>query len=48
MLAPISASQVERVSSGFHHSLGGRRGEGTSFFTQLIKVPFLSVFAFCL
>lgn len=48
MLAPISANQVERVSSGFHHSLGGRRGEGTSFFTQLIKVPFLPVFAFCL
>lgn len=44
---PVSASQVERVSGGFHHSLGGRRGEGTSFFTRLIKAPY-SVFAFCL
>lgn len=32
MLAPIFASQVDRVSDGFHHSLGGEEEvKGTPF-----------------
>lgn len=32
MLAPIFASQVDRVSDGFHHSLGGgEEAKGTPF-----------------
>lgn len=47
-LASSSASQVERVSGDFHHSLGGRRGKGNSFLkvnqsTSLIQsLPFAS------
>lgn len=41
MPAPTFASQVDRVSDDFHHSLGGGKNQRELLFTGLRKTSFL-------